>query len=122
MNNKGQVLIVFVLILPLLLLLAAYIIDNTYIAYHTNKLNQINQLIVEDAVINGMTSEEIEEYVAKNDESIEIDFMFVSSDKVELTLKKDIKSLFGNIIGKTHYTLTSKASFDYINEDFPPYQ
>ncbi len=122
MNNKGQALIFFVLILPLLLLLAAYIVDNTYIAYNTNKLNQINKLIVKDAVINKMTKEEIKEYVEKNDKDIKIDFMFVSSDKVELTLKKEIKSLFGSIIGKDHYTLTSKESFDYTNDDFPPYQ
>ena len=122
MNNKGQALIFFVLILPLLLLLAAYIVDNTYIAYNTNKLNQINKLIVKDAVINKMTKEEIKEYEEKNDKDIKIDFMFVSSDKVELTLKKEIKSLFGSIIGKDHYTLTSKESFDYTNDDFPPYQ
>lgn len=122
MNNKGQALIFFVLILPLLLLLASYIVDNTYIAYNTNKLNQINKLIVKDAVINKMTKEEIKEYVEKNDKDIKIDFMFVSSDKVELTLKKEIKSLFGSIIGKDHYTLTSKESFDYTNDDFPPYQ
>ncbi len=122
MNNKGQALIFFVLILPLLLLLAAYIVDNTYIAYNTNKLNQINKLIVKDAVINKMTKEEIKEYVEKNDKDIKIDFMFVSSEKVELTLKKEIKSLFGSIIGKDHYTLTSKESFDYTNDDFPPYQ
>lgn len=122
MNNKGQALIFFVLILPLLLLLAAYIVDNTYIAYNTNKLNQINKLIVKDAVINKMTKEEIKEYVEKNDKDIKIDFMFVSSDKVELTLKKEIKSLFGSIIGKDHYTLISKESFDYTNDDFPPYQ
>ena len=122
MNNKGQALIFFVLILPLLLLLASYIVDNTYIAYNTNKLNQINKLIVKDAVINKMTKEEIKEYVEKNDKDIKIDFMFVSSGKVELTLKKEIKSLFGSIIGKDHYTLTSKESFDYTNDDFPPYQ
>lgn len=122
MNNKGQVLVLFVLIIPLLLLGAAYIIDNTYISYNTNKLNQINSLVIKDAAINKMTVEEIKEYIAKNDKDIEIDLVLVDSNKIEINLKKNINSLFGNIIGKSSYTLTSKKSLNITLEDGPLYQ
>lgn len=122
MNNKGQVLILFVLIIPVLLLGAAYIVDNTYIAYNTNKLNGINSLVIKDAAINKMTADEIREYVKKNDKNIEVDFVFISDDKVEIKLKKEINSFFGNIIGKNSYTLTSTKSFDITDLDIPLYQ
>lgn len=122
MNNKGQVLIFFVLIIPLLLLGAAYIIDSTYIAYNTNKLNGINSLIIRDASIKKLSVEEIKEYIKKNDKDIEIEFIFVSDEKLELNLKKEIKSLFGVIIGKDSYTITSNKILEINLEDIPIYQ
>lgn len=122
MNNKGQVLIFFILIIPLLLIGVAYITDNIYIAYHTNQLNQINSLVIKDTEIQNLNTETVEEYIKKNDSTIEVEFVFVSSEKIEIILKKEIKSLFGSIIGKKSYTLTSKKSVDITNKDLPLYQ
>lgn len=122
MNNKGQVLIFFVLIIPLLMLGAAYIVDNVYISYHTNKLNQINSLVIKDASINSFTVSEIEDYVKKNDQDIEVELISIDDSKIEIRLNKTIKSFFGNIIGKNSYTLTSFRTIDITNEDLPLYQ
>lgn len=117
MNNKGQVLIFFVLIIPLVVIGIAYIVDNCYIAYHTNQLNQINSLVIKDTEIQNLNADTVEEYIKKNDETIKVEFILVSSQRVEITLKKDIKSLFGSVIGKKNYTLTSKKSVDITNKD-----
>lgn len=117
MNNKGQVLVVFILIIPLLLLLGAYIVDTSYISYHTNKLNGINSLIINDAKEKNLTITEIEEYVSINDKDIEIEVLEVTSTKIEISLKKEIKSLFGNIIGKKSYILTSVKTINITNNN-----
>ena len=122
MNNKGQVLIFFVLIIPILLLGAVYIIDNIYISYNTNKLNQINSLVIKDASIQKLTVDEIKEYINKNDENIEVEFISIDSSKIEIKLNKTIKSLFGSIFGNNVYTLTSSKSIDIMGEDIPIYQ
>jgi len=120
MNNKGQVLIVFLLIIPVLMLGAVYIIDNIYIAYNTNKLNEINSLVINDAVINDLSAEEIREYIKKNDKDIEVEFILISTDKIEIRLSKKIKSLFGIVVGKKDYTITSNKTMKII--DKPVYQ
>jgi len=122
MNNKGQVLVLFVLIIPILMLGAAYIIDNIYIAYHTNKLNEINNLVIKDASINKLSTDEIEEYVKKNDKDIEVEFIMVTSDKLKINLSKQIKSFFGIVIGRDTYTLKSSKTIDIIQDDVPIYQ
>ena len=122
MNNKGQVLIFFVLIIPILMLGSTYIIDNVYIAYHTNKLNEINNLVIKDASINKLSTDEIKEYINKNDEDVEVEFIMISSDKLEINLSKEIKSFFGIVIGKETYTIKSKKTMDIIREDVPIYQ
>ena len=42
MNNKGQVLVIFIMILPVLLLGAACIVDSSYMMYQKNRLDNIN--------------------------------------------------------------------------------
>jgi len=112
----------FVLIIPILMLGAAYIIDNIYIAYHTNKLNEINNLVIKDASINKLSTDEIEEYVKKNDKDIEVEFIMVTSDKLKINLSKQIKSFFGIVIGRDTYTLKSSKTIDIIQDDVPIYQ
>lgn len=122
MNNKGQVLILFVLIIPILLLGVTYIIDNIYISYHTNKLNGINSLVIKDAEINELDSEKIEKYIKKNDNDIEIELIKINENKIEIKLSKRIKSIFGIIIGKDSYTIKSSKTKVISNDNIPDYQ
>ena len=114
MNNKGQVLVLFILIIPILILGAAYIVDNIYISYHSNRLNNINSLVIKDTSINKLTEEQIVEYVKKNDEDINVKVIYVGS-KIKITLTKRIKSIFGGIIGKNYYDLNSIKLLDVSN-------
>lgn len=122
MNKKGQVLILFVLIIPVLVLLSAYIVDNVYIAYNKNRLNQINELVIEDASKGILEIDDISEYVNKNDKDIDVKFVYLGDDEVEIILKKDIKSLFGRIIGQDNYSLTSDKKLKMKANDGPLYQ
>lgn len=122
MNNKGQVLVVFILILPLLLLGGAYIVDTTYISYHTNKLNGINSLVIKAAKEKKLDVKEIHEYINKNDLNIKIEIVEITNNKIKIGLKKEIKSLFGNIIGKNKYVLISNKEIEITNNDLPAYQ
>lgn len=122
MNKKGQVLILFVLIIPILMLLSTYIVDNVYITYNKNKLNQINELIIEDVSRGNLEIDDIEEYINKNDKDIKIKYIYLGDDEVQIILKKDIKSLFGKIIGQDSYSLTSDKKVKMEPKDGPLYQ
>lgn len=115
MNNKGQVLVLFVLLIPVLLMLGAYIVDTSYISYHKNRLDGINQMVIKDSKEQELTKNEIEEYIKKNDDSIEIESINIANTKIEITLKKEIKSLFGIIIGKKNYKLVSTKTVEIPN-------
>ena len=115
MNNKGQVLVVFVLIIPLLLLLATYLVDNIYILYNTNKLNELDYLILKDAKEMELTKQEIEDYIYKNDPDIIIKSIDITPNKIEIVLNKEIKSIFGFIIGKDKYLLKVDKSIAVSN-------
>lgn len=113
MNNKGQVLIFFVLILPLLLLGATYIVDNIYISYNTNRLNSINDLVLNDVANGKLDIVNIDEYIKKNDSNIVIEKININDDVIQIELSLKIKSIFGFIVGKDYYYLTSNKTMNF---------
>lgn len=93
-NNKGQSIVVFVLVLPLIMLFVAYVYDISKVNYEKKKMKNIAEL-TEDNFDSAC------EIVSENDKDIECN---VTGNK--LTLKKEIKSIFGKIIGNEIYKIS----------------
>ena len=116
MNNKAQVLVIFVILLPLLFLFCAYVVDITYLNYHKNKLDSINSLIVDELKDNSsITVEEVGALVRKNDNDVIIKNIDIN-DKIELELEEEVPSIFARLIGINKYIINSKIEED-INKD-----
>jgi len=99
LGNKGQVLIIFVMILPILLLILGYVIDIANIGYEKNKLTNLANLVLEeDNIVN------MENIINLNDNKIDFNIS-EQEGKIKLELKKRIKSIFGKIIGKEFYDI-----------------
>lgn len=113
-NNHGQVLVIFVILLPILFLFAAYVIDVSYITYHKNKLDNINAL-VSDYVLNNpkVSIEEAGKLIRENDSEAMIKKISFD-EKIYISLEKEIKSIFGRLIGKNSYIVKSSVSKDKI--------
>lgn len=108
MNNKAQVLVIFVTILPLLFLFLAYTIDITYINYYKNKLDNINSLVIDYVMDEPNASvEDMGTLVRKNDNDVVIKNAEIN-DKVKLELEEEVPSIFGRLIGKNKYIINSK--------------
>lgn len=108
MNNRGQILVMFIILLPLVLLLAAYTIDMGLVMYEKNHLEGINASTVDYAMehFDSITVEKINEIVAKNDQTITTK-VIISENQITIVLEKQIKSIFGNIIGIKNYQIKS---------------
>lgn len=103
-NNKGQALVLFVLLLPVLILFITYIIDTFRMSYEKSKMTNIGKLAIEYK--NGdeeLTNNGIIEFIKMNDNEIETTIDEENGYKIKLT--KGINSLFSNIIGKDKYTI-----------------
>lgn len=108
MNNKGQTLVIFVLLLPLFLLLFAYVVDTSILFYEKNRLDDINKMVIDYKMYHIEANEEkMNTYILKNDKEIRIEKINMDDEKIEIYLSKKIKSLFGRIIGFNSYDITS---------------
>ena len=112
LNNKGQSLVMFICLLPILLLIVLAIVDDSRMVIEKNKLNNINYIAIsyysnhkEDDDV----TERIISLVKRNDE--DIINVRINKDKNTIYLDKKIDSTMGKIIGISEYEIVSEYSF-----------
>ena len=109
MNKKGQALVEFILILPVILMVFMALIDIGSIFIQKIDLNN-SMNTVSEMYQNG-DKKELMAYVAK--EELKYD-EFVSGDMATLTLKKNIDvsaPILSNVLGKRYQIETSKVIY-----------
>jgi hypothetical protein len=111
MNNRGQILVLFIIFVPLIISIAAMVIDLGHSYSNTSKLDSINKMVIKyglENIDNDNVKEEMIDLIYKNDSSIDEYELIIKDNKITLEIKKSIDSVFGNIIGIKVYYLSSK--------------
>jgi hypothetical protein len=109
-NNKGQVLVFFVLLIPTLILIAAYVIDVGYSYYRSNELNNLNRMVIKyglEHIDNSDVRSKMIDLMYKNDNSIDSYELTIENNIVTLKIKKSVESIFGKIANIKFYNLAS---------------
>ena len=113
-NNKGQVLVLFLLLLPIIFAGISWIIDSSLMFFYKNKIDSINNDILSS--ISKKTDVD-EEYIKMlynlNDENIIIDELSIDTSNIFIKIHKDIKPIFGRLIGINKYTVTTEKKIKY---------
>lgn len=115
MNNKGQTLVLFVLILPIIIFIMLLVIDVSNMFITKQELNNINKIvlnygldIIEEENIDIKLEELINKNILNNEHTIRID-----NGIIEVEIKKNIQ---GIITKKKIYEVKSVYK-GYIKED-----
>lgn len=120
-NNRGQVLIVFILLLPVFFMLAGLIIDGGYL--FIEKRNMDNN--VQDALKYGLKHTDIETSILKNKlkrqlqsniENVKLVQIEINNKTIEITVNKTRKSIFTVIYSKYEYEISAHYR-GYINNE-----
>ena len=104
LNNKGQSLVMFVMILPILLMIIMMVIDIGKMVQRREELDSINYILVDYGLDNieiNSLEDKLREILDKNDKSIDIvkinidkeslEVEVILRDKVDLLILKDNK-------------------------------
>ncbi len=89
MNNKGQSLVTFVLILPILLLIVLMVYEIGMMSLLKNEMNSINYIAIDygiDKLDEDNVQEQIKELILKNNEKIENVVINIEDNKLYITL------------------------------------
>ena len=115
MNKKGQSLVIFVLILPVIALLIAFFIDSSLSIMERNKLEGIILSNMKEALNKEIyDKEKIENAIKKNDD-INVTVNIIE-DKLEINANSNKKSVFGKILNFDYYKLEFNYCANYTDK------
>lgn len=86
-NNKGQVLVMFVILLPVILLLIGVFLEKIYLINEETKIENIIDIACK--------SNDINETIRKNDNTLEVEIKDIDNKKV-IIIKKNVKGFIKN--------------------------
>ena len=116
-DNRGQSLVMFVVIVPLLLLVLAMVVDIGNLVNNKIEINSVNKLAISygiDNIDKDNIENEVKDIINKNYKDIDDIKISIQDEKISIDLKCYSKSIFGNIIGTKGYLIESsyKAYMD----------
>lgn len=112
LNNKGQTLIMFILLIPLILVIMALVIDTSFVYKEKIKFQSVTKTIMKTTYENKDTTDfndKIINLYKKNGIDTNNIVIKVNSDSIVIKNQTKVKSIFGNIIGIKNY----KVKFSY---------
>lgn len=109
MNKKGQALVMFVMLLPIVLMLFAYVFDSSYIVLEEKKLNDIAEKSLK--YLEKYDIEKVKVFIYENNKNIIIKDL----GNNYIHLKYDAKPIFGRFVGYDYYHLESIYKSEFVD-------
>lgn len=111
LNNKGQSLVMFVIIIPIFALLITLVYDVGSAIYEKNSLSNTCYMVIEYGLdnIDNVDDNELMNLVMMNTDNLNYMSLNIENGVIDIILKKDIKGIIGKLFGfnlievNTHY-------------------
>ena len=116
MNNKGQTLVIFIIILPLIILAMAFIVDTGLMIINKSKLDSTSKVIIDKYYdYEGDINLIVKEYLENN--NIKYTNYSVRKDSnLAIEIESTIDSIFGKVINLKEYKIKSKITGYKVND------
>ncbi|MBR3161702.1 MAG: hypothetical protein IKF19_03120 [Bacilli bacterium] len=118
LNNKGQSLVIFIVMIPIIILIMILVMDIGNLAYEKQELDNINKIVLNYGLDNINNIEVINEMytLAKNNNSKANYSIIYKNNKFIITSKYYVKGVFTKIINIDGYL--AKSTYEgYLKND-----
>lgn len=110
MNRKGQTLVIFIIILPVILIAMAYLVDTGLMLINKSKLDSTSKIIIDKYYdYEGDIDSVIEKYLKDNNLNY-TDYEVKKDNNFNLKIDIKIASIFGKVVGLKEYEITSNIT------------
>ena len=117
MNRNGQVLVSFLLILPLLLIILVFIVDMGLMKVNERKVEHvIKEAITYELKSSEISDSRVNDYIKNNLSDIKDVNIVVGTDNIKVSVRVYKKSIFNSLIKNKNYTI-SKSYYGYKEND-----
>ena len=117
MNRNGQVLVSFLLILPLLLIILVFVVDMGLMKVNERKVEHvIKEAITYELKSSEISDSRVNDYIKNNLSDIKDVNIVVGIDNIKVSVRVYKKSIFNSLIKNKNYTI-SKSYYGYKEND-----
>ena len=110
MNRKGQTLVIFIIILPVILIAMAYLVDTGLMLINKSKLDSTSKIIIDKYYdYEGDIDSVIQKYLKDNNLNY-TDYKVKKDNNFNLKIDIKIASIFGKVVGLEEYEITSNIT------------
>lgn len=115
MNNKGQTLVLFVLILPIIMVFLSFFVDLVKVNYERDRVNNILRSNLQVIVNNDIKDiEEIKNIYLENNIIVDV---FIEDDFITIDTNMKLKSVFGKLLNFDVYKIHTCYKGNYLNKE-----
>lgn len=119
LNNRGQSLVLFVVVLPILLLILVLVIDIGKVISLKQELNNINEIVLDYGIdylndsfnndINNISSieNELVNLIKLNKDDIDVINVRIDDDKINIILEDNVNGLLSSVIDISVFEIKS---------------
>ena len=97
LNNKGQSLVLFIVIIPIILLVFVLVYDIGTAIHEKNRLSNTSYMVIDYALdnIDSIDENDLISLITKNTDNLSGISVLIDNGKVNIKLTKNIKGVFG---------------------------
>lgn len=119
LNNKGQTLVLFVLMVPIFIILFVFVIDIGNGWYEKIRLSNTCQMAISYGLddIDNTSQDDLKELILKNDREVEDVIVSIEDNVIVIKLSKKINSIMGNVLGMDIMDITTTYRGEIINKE-----
>ena len=101
LNNKGQSLVMFIIIIPIFCLILTLVYDVGSAIYEKNRLSNTGYMVIDYGLdnINSVNESKLIDIVMKNTNNLSYVSVVIEDNEIEVKLNKDIKGVIGKMFG-----------------------
>lgn len=111
MNNKGQVLVMFVIFIPIFLIILVLLIDISNLFLTNNEINDISYTVLEYGLDNIDKNNVIttsKELFLANKKEASIDLLEIKDNKIYLNVSYHVKGIISDIVDIKAFDINNK--------------
>lgn len=119
MNRKGQVLVMFIILLPIFFIIMTLLIDIGNLILTNNEINDVSYMVLEHC-LDHLDEEDIidtsKELLKLNNKELNIESLKIENNKVYLNVSYQVKGIISNIVNIKLFDINNKYEA-YIKDD-----
>ena len=119
MNRKGQVLVMFIILLPIFFIIMTLLIDIGNLILTNNEINDVSYMVLEHC-LDHLNEEDIidtsKELLKLNNKELNIESFKIENNKVYLNVSYQVKGIISNIVNIKLFDIDNKYEA-YIKDD-----